>query len=100
MTSPSEKPRRGKRPLVQMELAELPGEESWRNTYGDMSYLEANVAAVDIEQRWPSLKADVVPLTESLSFVTVEGPTTRGVVQLTLHDRRELAEFIQLMEGS
>lgn len=63
----------------------------------EMNAREARALAREIVYRCPTLKAEAWAIAQGLAYIKVEGPTTRGLVDLVLHNKREYADFADLL---
>lgn len=73
---------------------------SWKfapNSPQEMNCRAARAIATEIEYLNPALKARHWPIAQGLAYVHVEGPTTRGVVDLVLKTRREAETLLELL---
>lgn len=63
----------------------------------EMSAREARALAREIVYRCPTLHAEAWAIAQGLAYIKVSGPTTRGLVDLVLHDKSEYANFAELL---
>lgn len=63
----------------------------------EMSSREARALAREIVYRCPTLKAEAWAIAQGLAYIKVSGPSTRGLVDLVLHDKREYSDFWELL---
>jgi len=62
-----------------------------------MTRREAAAVAKDIERRIPTLVTQLWVFHPQYAQIVVQGPSTRGVIDLVLHDRLEAETFLELL---
>ena len=67
---------------------------------GEMSNRLCQLYAKDLRAAYPWLDVEVWAIARGLSYLRVNGPTSRGVVQLVLHTSEEVAEFRRQLEAA
>lgn len=74
------------------------GDGTYAPTDGQqMSARQARAIAKEICYRNPVLHAEAWAIAQGLAYVKVDGPTTRGVIDLVLQTRREAETFLELL---
>lgn len=64
---------------------------------GEMNFRRASAFVRELRQDWPMLKFDTWAIAQGLHYIRVEGPTTRGIVQVVLKTDREVILFRSFM---
>lgn len=59
----------------------------------EMSNRLAHMLSKELRAAYPWLDVEVWAIAQGLSYIRVDGPTTRGIVALVLHTSEEVANF-------